>query len=327
MTRVLIVGGGAVGQVYGHHIARGGAHVSMLVREKYADAARAGYDLVRIFARKHRVPARFVPHDVVTNASDVAARSFDQAWLTVATPPLLRGELDEALVATKDATVVSLQPGLTVADHLAKLVAPSRAVVGIIGMQSFVAPLEDSSDPIEQATGPGVAYFFPPFVESMFSGPADRTLRVVDALRAGGAPARGIADASATAAGSSALLIPVVAALETAGWSFDELVRSGAASLGARAAREASAVVAKTLGRDPPVATKLLTGGLVGLVARVAKRFAPLDIESFHRVHFSKVSEQTRLMLTEYAEEAERLSLDHEALDELRKSLDTLDAS
>ena len=39
---VLIVGAGAVGQVYGRHLALGGAHVYYFVREKYAAEFAAG---------------------------------------------------------------------------------------------------------------------------------------------------------------------------------------------------------------------------------------------------------------------------------------------
>ena len=40
--RVCIVGAGAVGQVYGLHLQRGGAEVSFLVRDKYAEETAAG---------------------------------------------------------------------------------------------------------------------------------------------------------------------------------------------------------------------------------------------------------------------------------------------
>ena len=54
--KVLIIGAGAVGQVYGRHLALGGAEVSFYVKDKYADYARKGftfYTLSKKNARKN----------------------------------------------------------------------------------------------------------------------------------------------------------------------------------------------------------------------------------------------------------------------------------
>ena len=43
--RVLLVGAGAVGQVYGKYLQAAGCEISFLVKEKYADEARRGFTL------------------------------------------------------------------------------------------------------------------------------------------------------------------------------------------------------------------------------------------------------------------------------------------
>src|SRR5262245_50611118 len=105
---VLIAGAGAVGQVYGHHLARGGARVSVLVRERHAEAARAGYLLHRL--RRGRAPerGRFVPHQVLTDPK--SASGFDQLWLCVPTDALTDDWLDD--LARAESTIVHLSPGV-----------------------------------------------------------------------------------------------------------------------------------------------------------------------------------------------------------------------
>lgn len=319
--RALVVGAGAVGQVYGHHLALGGARVAVCVREKYAAEAERGFDLVHIHSKRRRIASRFVPDEVLTSAAEIEGRTFDQIWLAVPTPSLARGELDPVLAASGGSTIVSLQPGMSVARRLERSVPLSRVVFGIIGFQSYSAPLEGSDDPIERRTGPGTAYFFPPFVESTFSGVEDRARDVVDHLRRGGVPARMVRDAHVALSFSSSTLMPIVASLERAGWSIDDLRAGDGANLAAQGAREAAAIVAAETGASPPFPSFALRGPLIGAGLAVGRALSPLDLEAFLRYHFEKVGAQTRAMLDEYARSAEARSLPHEAIDELRAAL------
>lgn len=329
MSRVLVIGAGAVGQVYAHHLALGGAKVSVFVREKYADDARRGFDLFRVHAKNKRPHATFVPAEVLTLASlptapDLRARklgSFDQVWITVPTPGLLSGALDELLAATGDATIVSLQPGVSVASYLADRVHRARTVFGIIGFLSYHAPLDGSVDPVERETGPGTAYFFPPLSDSQFSGPADRVRAVVDAARMGGLPARVIPDAHVALAFSSSMLMPIVAALELAGWSLDAFRSGDGAVRAVQATREAMKIIAAETRVPRPFAASLLNGALVRAALGVAKWASPIDIESFLRYHFEKVGDQTRDLLTEYERLAKKHDVEHDAISSLASAL------
>lgn len=319
MSRVLVLGAGAVGQVYAHHLALGGAKVSVFVREKYAEEARRGFDLFRVQTKQKRPRSRFVPIDVVTLSSKMG--TYDQVWVTVPTPALLSGALDETLSATGDATVVSLQPGVSVAAYLADRVHRARTVFGIIGFLSYHAPLEGSDDPVEKETGPGTAYFFPPLSDSQFSGPADRVQAVVDRARMGGLPARPIPDAHVALAFSSSMLMPIVAALELADWSLDAFRSGDGATTSVQATREALAIIAAETKTPRPFAASLLNGALVRAALGVAKWAAPIDIEAFLRYHFEKVGDQTRDLMTEYVRLAKKHDLEHEAIAGLAASL------
>ena len=73
---VLIVGAGAVGQVYGRHLALGGAHVHYFVREKYADECRRGFTFYPLNRRKPRaapVHMAVAPGDILTRLDEVTA--------------------------------------------------------------------------------------------------------------------------------------------------------------------------------------------------------------------------------------------------------------
>ena len=66
------------------------------------------------------------------------------------------------------------------------------------------------------------------------------------------------------------------------------------------AAKESMAVASKTVGKRPLPIGPLLRPSLLRLVMAVAPRVVPFDLETYFRVHFTKVGDQTRLMLTQY---------------------------
>ena len=98
---ILIVGAGAVGRVYGHHLAKGGARVSVWVRPRHEAELRAGVEVHRVRSRKKRERERFVPAEVLTTFDAIAARRFDQIWLCVPGDALVGGWIDELLAAAR----------------------------------------------------------------------------------------------------------------------------------------------------------------------------------------------------------------------------------
>ena len=113
---VLVVGAGAVGQVYAKHLAQGGAAVTLYVRERYREEAARGFDLVRVRGLgpapgpDRREALRLEGCDVVCSAEEVAARRFDQVYLTVSSAGLQGPWLAALVAAVGDATVVGLTP-------------------------------------------------------------------------------------------------------------------------------------------------------------------------------------------------------------------------
>jgi ketopantoate reductase len=296
-VRALIIGAGAVGQVYGRHLARGGAEVSFLVKAQQAEAARKGFVLYALNRLRWRraVPERFEGYGVLA-ASDIADSKWDQVYLAVPSPALRGGWLGEVGRAVGRATVVVLQPGpgdrAFVARHLAEA---DQVVQGIITAVSYQAPLAGET----RFPEPGVAYWFPPLAASPLGGPPDRVAAVVDALKRGGLPARPVKDIATAADFASAMLLPLLAVLEAAGWSLPAARRR--LRLATRAAAQSLALAERRTRRQAPLPLRLLLHpSILRPLLLLAPLAFPLDLETYLRFHFTKVGEQTRDVLRGY---------------------------
>lgn len=313
--RVLVVGAGAVGQVYGLHLQRGGAEVTWFVRDKYRAAAERGFDLYRLRGRGQPEPVRLEGCSVVSRPDEVAARRFDQVYLAVSSPALGGPWLAELIAATGDATIVTLQPGQDDREVLLAAGVPvDRLVSGMITLISYAAPLPGET----RFPRPGMAYWFPPMAPCPMSGPRERAAAVVGALRAGKLPARLHPDVLRVAAFPPAILMPLLVALETAGWSLREVVRGDPLARGTRAAREALAVTAVTTGRRPPLGARwMVRPWMLRLALAVARRVIPLPLEVYLREHFTKVHDQTIMLMAGYIVKGRRTGIEVKTLEGL----------
>lgn len=311
--KILILGAGAVGQVYATHLKRSGAYVGLYVRPKYAEDCQRGLTLYALRVLRRHTVETFQPDDVLTSIEDVAAQRWDQVWLCVSTAALDGDWLDPFLEAIGDATVVCPQPGINVRDRIARVVPTQQVVSGTIGFISYQAPLPG------EALDPGVAYWFPPLESSKFSGHPDRVDPVVAALRRGGCPARVSRDARATLAFSSAILMPIVTALEGAGWTFEDLRHGKWLTLATRATVESMRVVSAQLGVSLPWTRFFVQPWLVRLATLVAPLVLPFDVERYLRYHFTKVGDQSRLLMQGMYEGARQHGVEAPALTELNE--------
>lgn len=311
--RVAIVGGGAVGQVYGLHLQKGGAEVTFYVREKYRAETEAGMRLIPL--RGKREPITLTPDAVVTDPKDV--QGFDQVWFCVPTTALIKGGLDPIFEAIQNdgSTIVNMMPGVQVRELVNAKVSADRVVDGLIGMVAYQAPL-----PGEDIDPPGTAFILPSLSASKFSGlDKARVEAVHGALRAGGCPAKITDDARVSLAFSSSLMMPMIVALEGAGWELAALRRGDWLSLAAGTGREAMGVIGAELDAKPPLLRFFLRRWLLSLISRVAPWIAPFDVEVYLKYHFTKVGEQTRLMIRGYIEGAKKHGLPGGHIEALEK--------
>ncbi|WP_158596248.1 ketopantoate reductase family protein [Oleomonas cavernae] len=314
LKKILIVGAGAVGAVYGWHLHRAGHEVHFFVKPAYRDTVSAGLVLHRLEHRATRREDWSAPR--VADLATVAAERWDQVWLTLSSDAL-RGELAaQLLAAVGAATVVCLQPDLEDADYVrARVETPEQVVHGLITLISYQSPLPGRDDP------PGIAYFLPPFTPAPFSGSPARLSGVVDALNAGGMAARAVADVAPAAAAATALLQPLIASLELNNWQLSTVPGSAPLRIGLDAAREALAVARQVTGARTAKFRPLLVPWLWRLFLPLAARLLPLPLEPYLHYHFSKVGVQTRLMLETYIRLGRQHGLETQALQKLLQAL------
>lgn len=314
--RVLIVGAGAVGQVYARHLQLAGHHVAFLVKEKYAAATRAGLPMYPLNGFQKDEAVRLVPDQVLTDNAGVARETWDQVWLCISTPALQGQWLDELVAAIGDAVLVSMTPGLRDADRVSELLPAARRVQGMIGFIAWQSPLST-----EQRDVPGIAEYLPPWSPSLFGGAEAPARAAAAALTAGHCPARYNPGVARTSALGSAVLLALIAALEAEDWSFDRLGRSETLALGAACARESLTVAASWHDQGPPALRLVMRPGVLRMLLKIAPRVMPFDLETYIAYHFTKVGDQTRHHLETLAEVGAERSLAVGAITQLRGAL------
>jgi hypothetical protein len=296
-ANILIVGAGAVGQVFAWLLQQGGAKVSFYVKPQHSLAP----SLVLFPQAKRRVVLS--GFERFTSAQEVAQRSWDQIWVTVPADALLGEWFPQLLKATGDASWVTMAP------ESEGQVPAARLVIGAIPYMAWQSPLPGD------ASEPGVAYWIPPLARVPLSGENLRVEAILALLRGGELPGQRVKDAAKSGRPMTAVLIPLVAALEAEGWSLRGF-RGPWARLAAQSAQEALAIV-----RATGPARWLAHGWVLQAVLKIVAWIVPFDLERYLRYHFTKVGAQTRLLLSRWQGEARAQGLPSPRIDELARHL------
>lgn len=299
---MVVVGAGAVGQSYAAAAARGGAEVAFRVRRPTGPVGRfTTYRLGQGRPERSSFEAPLLGTDAA-----VAAYRPDVLLLTVPSDALRApGWLPPLLGAAPDALVIALEPTPEDAEVVRAARPGVRLARGMIALVAYHAPLpgEEVRFPV-----PGVAVWAP--VRCPFAGPPDARPDLeafASALRRGGLRTRVVEELDSTSAFGSIALATWITALRAAGWRFAALAET--AALGRAAVREGTAVVAARLGAPPPWWTAALGPRAVRAGLAAASRVVSFPLETYLRVHFTKVGAQTRLLLTEAIADGEARGL------------------
>lgn len=321
--KILIVGAGAVGQVYGHYLYRGGAQVSFLVRPKYEQQVTSGFCLHPLRRTSIGREEHFTQYEVFTTAASALSEPWDQVWFCVSSDGLMESSNQELLENIGPVSVVMLQPDLLDRRWILQWIKEEQLVQGLISFLSYQTPL-----PGEEAPPAGdVAYLLFPKMYSFFSGAEERVISVVESLNRGGMPAKVRQDLPWVSAERSAIAIPLVAGLEIEGWSVSQFRRSSSNQLACRAARQALAVAARFHRHRKPLKAQLVRPLMSATFLSAAKMYSAFDLEAYLAFHFSKVGKQTRLMLQNYIELGEDEDLSVNGLRYLKSKLEQADLS
>ena len=299
---ILLVGAGAVGQVLGHHFARGGARVAFYVRPRHAEATRKGFTLAALGTR--RAPERLEPAAVLTTMAEVAAETWDAVVLCTSSTALRQGTwLAELGPAIGDATLMAIQPGPEDRALVAAHVPAAHIVWAMFPLIAYVT--DDVGGPPGQ-----LAFWRPPLQKLPIDGDRARALPLVETLTRGGLPARWSDQVARDLAFAGPLLNLHVVGMECAGWSFAALARDHELLADVHAAAaEVRAAAEKRVGARAPVPLRLVRPWMARIALRLAPRLMPLPAEDYFRVHFTKVGDQTTSHLAAYAAEATALGL------------------
>lgn len=315
--KVLVVGAGAVGQAYALALSRGGAEVSFFIKPHHEARLAPGMPIreVGLFSKGPLTDLSALPR--IHDWSDVAATEWHSIWLAVDSTSLAGDWVHALGRARGSASIVLFQTGTSARDHLAVPIPPEVRVSGMIPFVAWWTPLEPHQS---EAEGPHMCVWHPPLMRTPLSGPADRVAAVAALLRAGGAGARILDNAAVQGAMGSAVLLPTIAGLEVHGWHLNTLTRRTHLRPILAAIAEAQRITARIHGVSAPPA-RLLRPMLVALGARLAPLVAPLNLETYLRVHFTKVGAQTAAALSDLCAAADAQGTPAPALAELRHAL------
>ena len=308
--RILVVGAGTVGQVFGWHLHQGGAEIGFLVKPGRRPER---FRLERLRGRSVATWESFTVHD-----DPAAVGAWDAVVLTVSSDALAASWLEPLGRATGSATVAVMQPGINDVERVAQSIDRARLVQGLIGLIAFRTPLDGDPRFVEE----GVAYWFPPFVRTLLEG--DRSRPLVETFRRGGLPAAQH-DAIATVSGFGAAVLEAhMAALELEGWSFAAARAGRWMAVASRASRQLAEVAARIVGRRPPAVLALVSPTASAFLAPVSRAVMPFDLEAYLRAHFTKVGPQTLAYFESAMREADGLPMD--AVEELVAGLHAIRA-
>ena len=320
---VLIVGAGAVGQVYGYHLARGGADVSFYIKEEHAIELGKGLELYQLsllgkVLRGRTRHHRFNQYSYVSDTTSLRQKSYDYILNTVSSTALRSGWWDAFVSASGDAYIVSLQPALDDAELILKTLPKERFIKGLIQFFSYQSPLPGSKEP------KGIHYLLPPIAGS-FDNENGTASELMEALKRGGFSTRHQQNLNFVSSSLSSISIPITAALEVSGWRISNLLDGDNLHIGLAASREANHAIARALegNQIPP---RFLKQWLVRLFLRIVPFVSPFDVEAYLKFHFSKVGDQTRLMLEQFIVHANDHDLAHAANSSLLEALYQIDA-
>lgn len=316
--RVLMVGAGATGTVFGSALLRGGARVDYYVRPAHRER------LGRPLQLNHQGLLRIRPEQasgfrVFCSPAEVQGETWDQVWLTMPSDALRQPWLDDFLAAIGTATLVVLQPDPEDIAWIRAHGGKDRNIVqGLIQFSAWQSPL-----PHEPADRHGITYLLPPVgPAAIFDADRVESATIAATLHHGGLRASTRADLPAHAARMSALMIPLVAGLELADWNLERYAGHELLDLALAASHEAIAAECARFSTGVPLAMRGLLNRPVSWLALNALPWIPgFNAGEFLGYHFRKVDRQTRQMLDTYRRNAERHGLPHTALDRLLATL------
>jgi 2-dehydropantoate 2-reductase len=95
-------------------------------------------------------------------------------------------------------------------------------------------------------------------------------------------------------------MMPHIAGLELESWSLANFGCSKTLSTSVTASRQAIRIASIHYGQQQPLIARIVQPWAMRAVLWFARKYSPLDLETYLAYHFTKVGDQTRVLIAEY---------------------------
>lgn len=310
--KVLIVGAGAVGLVYGYLLSKIGANVTFLVKENHLNQLSNGVTLFDINTDKKRTsPLSFSNLQLITSLPEKA--DFDIVLFCISSVAFQNFNFSDLKNSLSDnSTLVCLQPGL---HDYAKITAsfPSNQVTeGQISVISYALPLKGETTAANE-----YAFWFPPFASMLFVGDEKRISELGILFKQAGIATKQLYNRKDKPVFSSTFLVSLTTVLALSNWSFTALRKNEThLRLICQLMNEIATALSSYHRKKVPLGLSIIAKPWVlKLLLRFLPSLIPFDIEAFIKNHFTKVKQQTTLHLNNYYQLAKKEKTAVEALE------------
>jgi ketopantoate reductase len=311
--KVLIVGCGAVGQVFGLYLIKAGVELGFYARPASADKLKQALEHggIPIFHtsyshRRHPIAHRLENYQVVTDVAESQRFKPDQIWFTTPSPVYYSEWFHEFLQKVPSERVVCFAPEGGRSEFFPVSGGEDRLVFGGVTFISWQGDLEGSSGRPD-----GVNFWLPPLLGIPLMGEGKACREVGDLLKKAGFRI-GVKKPNfhKTLASMTAVISAFVAGLELSGWSFGAFRKSPWRQRAACASREAAlsqlsgtGIFTRTLLRI------LLSSAGFFLATFFLPLLLPFDLEKYLKFHYLKTRDQTLTLLYVFERDGKRRGL------------------
>ena len=323
--KILIVGSGAVGQVFGYFLQKSGVTLGFYARSESAvrlkqAQAQGGLSLYQVSRARKGDPVhhRLADFQIVTDIAGCQAFKPDQIWFTTPSMVFYSDWYHEFLGAVPSNVVVCFAPEGARDDFYPQTGSRDRMVFGGITLIAWQGELARGGE-----RSGAVHFWLPPLVEIPLMG-AEKVCSQVAALLSSGGLRTSVKeeDFGKMQASATALLSAVTSGYQLSGWSFAAFRRSPWLKRAARGAREA---ILSQLPRAG-IFTRILLGALLSapglwLATFILPLAFPFDLEKYLKYHYQKTREQTLALMGIFAQDGEARGLAVENIRLLHRGL------
>jgi ketopantoate reductase len=322
--KVLIVGCGAVGQVFGLFLQKAGVELGLFdqpaTNERLEQALKhGGLSLFQISQSHKKEPLayRLEHYQVLMNEAECQRFQPDLIWFTTPSPVYHSDWFREFLQKVPSERVVCFAPEGGRSEFFPDGIERDRLVFGGVTFMAWQGDLEGGGGKA------GAVNFWRPAVPGIMLAGTEKAGGEVKQLlnKAGFRASLGKPDSRMQAC-VTAVITTFVAGLELAGWSLGAFRKSKWLSSAAEAALEAvKGQISKTGFFQRVGLVFLLSPATFRLATLVLPKFVPFNLEKYLKFHYLKTREQSLKLLEIFEADSERRELPVVNIRNLRQAL------